>query len=60
MVIVSPQDLGFWDPFQTAIFMAYTFTWGILTIFTNWDNPPSRLLRFPGTNFLAMISKDVV
>ena len=33
MVIVSPQDLGLWDPFQVA--MAYN--WVLRTIYQSWD-----------------------
>ena len=39
MVSFRPLRIGLWDPFQTALFMAYT--WGWSWPLTNWNDPPS-------------------
>ena len=50
MVIVSPQDLGLWDPFQMAelhgLWMGV-----ILTTYKSWDDPPSTIFAMKISTF---------
>ena len=40
MVIVSPLNIGLWDPFQMALFSWLINGGPILTTYKSWDDPP--------------------